>query len=142
MSIVVHLEIVTPEALLLSEETDLVTAPGVEGYFGVMAGHAPFVTLLKPGVLTVGFFTGEEDDKARRYVIAGGYAEVLPEKVTILTERALPREQIDKKQVEKERSEAQEKLSSMPHADPESVYWQLRLDFANVCQDLLNRKKA
>ncbi|MBF0125574.1 MAG: ATP synthase F1 subunit epsilon [Magnetococcales bacterium] len=142
MSIVVQLEIVTPEALLLSEETDLVTAPGAEGYFGVMAGHAPFVTLLQAGVLTVGSHTGEEDEKARRYAIAGGYAEILPGKVTILTERAMAREELRRPQVDQERKEAREKLSSLTPADPQGVYWQSRLDFADVCQALLDKQKS
>ncbi|MBF0427368.1 MAG: ATP synthase F1 subunit epsilon [Magnetococcales bacterium] len=137
MSIVVQLEIVTPEALLLTEETMLVTAPGAEGYFGVMAGHAPFVTLLKPGTLTLG-----EGDDAKRHVIAGGYAEILPEKVTILTERALSREQITMQQAKSEQLEAEGKLAALQPEDSLVAFWQLRLDFALACQEMLNTLKV
>lgn len=141
MSIVVQLEVVTPEALFLSEETQLVTAPGIEGYFGVMPGHAPFVTLLNAGILTVGVQTGVVDD-VQRYVIANGYAEILPEKVTILTERVLAREQIDIQQVKQEQGEAQQKLAALEQDDPLIAFWKARLDFANVCQELHSRPKA
>ncbi|MBF0340388.1 MAG: ATP synthase F1 subunit epsilon [Magnetococcales bacterium] len=136
MSIVIQMELVTPEALLLSEEAMLVTAPGAEGYFGVMSGHAPFVTLLKPGVLTVG-----EGDDARHFVVAGGFAEVMPEKVTILTERALPREKITTQLIQDEQKEAQAKLAAPDLEESTIAYWQSRIDFADVCQELLNRPK-
>ncbi|MBF0214335.1 MAG: ATP synthase F1 subunit epsilon [Magnetococcales bacterium] len=137
MSIVIQMELVTPEALLLSEESMLVTAPGIEGYFGVMSGHAPFVTLLKPGVLTVG-----EGDDAKLFAVAGGFAEVMPEKVTILTERALPREQITAESIQKEINEAKAKLASPDLEEATITLWQSRIDFAHVCQELLNRRKA
>ncbi|MBF0180396.1 MAG: ATP synthase F1 subunit epsilon [Magnetococcales bacterium] len=140
MSIFIHLEVVTPESVLISEDTDLVTAPGVEGYFGVMAGHAPMVTLLKPGVMTMGFPVGPEDNRVKRYVIAGGYVEVLPEKVTILTERAVAREDLNRQQVEQELKDAQERLCAIPSTDGQCAYWQNRVDFANACLSVLNKQ--
>ncbi|MBF0296703.1 MAG: ATP synthase F1 subunit epsilon [Magnetococcales bacterium] len=137
MSIFIHLEVVTPESVLISEDTDLVTAPGVEGYFGVMAGHAPMVTLLKPGVMTIGFPVSPEDNKVKRYIIAGGYVEVLPEKVTILTERAVAREDLDRQKIELELKEAQDKVCAIPSSDPQCAYWQNRVDFANACLGVL-----
>ncbi|MBF0190060.1 MAG: ATP synthase F1 subunit epsilon [Magnetococcales bacterium] len=137
MSIVIQMELVTPEALLHSEESMLVTAPGTEGYFGVMAGHAPFVTLLKPGILTVG-----EGDDAKHFVVAGGFVEVMPDKMTILTERALSREQVSQQQVKIERNEVQTQLSAAGLEEPAIAYWQSRLAFVEACQELLNRQKA
>ncbi len=145
MSIVVQLELVTPEALMLSETTLLVTAPGIEGYFGVMAGHAPFITLLQAGVLTVGDQSStdkQQPDDIKQFVIAGGYAEVLPDKVTILTERAIAREQITKEQIQQEKSEAQEHLTSLADKDPLTTYWQTRMDFANICQELISKPSS
>lgn len=75
------LEIVTPTKLVLSEQVDLVTAPGSEGEFGVLPGHAPFLTTLKPGELTY-----KIGNNTTRLTIGIGYAEVGAEKVTILTE--------------------------------------------------------
>ncbi|MBF0270833.1 MAG: ATP synthase F1 subunit epsilon [Magnetococcales bacterium] len=137
MSIVIQMELVTPEALLFSEESLLVTAPGAEGYFGVMAGHAPFVTLLKPGILTVG-----DGDDAKHFVVAGGFADVMPEKVTILTERALSREQISEPAIKLERSEAQNHMAAAGVDESVTAYWQSRIDFAQACLELLHRQKA
>ena len=75
------LEIVTPSRLFLSEQVEEMTAPGSEGEFGVLAGHAPFLTTLKPGELT--YKIGND---TTRLSIGIGYAEVGPEKVTILAE--------------------------------------------------------
>ncbi|MBF0627473.1 MAG: ATP synthase F1 subunit epsilon [Magnetococcales bacterium] len=137
MSIVIQMELVTPEALLHAEESMLVTAPGAEGYFGVMSGHAPFVTLLKPGIVTLG-----EGDDAKHFAVAGGFAEVMPEKVTILTERALSREQISAQQIQDELKEARTKLAASDLEETTAALWQSRIDFANVCQELLNKQKA
>ncbi|MBI3399583.1 MAG: ATP synthase F1 subunit epsilon [Deltaproteobacteria bacterium] len=75
------LEIVTPTQLVLSEQVDFMTAPGSEGEFGVLAGHAPFLTTLKPGKLN--YKIGND---TTRLSIGIGYAEVGHEKVTILAE--------------------------------------------------------
>lgn len=75
------LEIVTPTQLVLSEQVDYMTATGSEGEFGVLAGHAPFLTTLKPGDLS--YKIGSD---TKRLAIGIGYAEVGPEKVTILAE--------------------------------------------------------
>lgn len=75
------LEIVTPTQLVLSEQVDFMTATGSEGEFGVLPGHAPFLTTLKPGELS--YKIGND---TTRLAIGIGYAEVGPEKVTILAE--------------------------------------------------------
>lgn len=75
------LEIVTPTKLFLSEQVEMLTAPGGEGEFGVLAGHAPFLTTLKPGELT--YKIGKD---SHRITIGTGYAEVTQGKATILTE--------------------------------------------------------
>lgn len=75
------LEIVTPTRLFLSEQVEEMTAPGSEGEFGVLAGHAPFLTTLKPGEVT--YKIGKD---THRITIGIGYAEVTQEKATILAE--------------------------------------------------------
>ena len=77
------LEIVTPDRMLIREEVEEVVAPGVEGEFGVLPGHTPFLTLLKPG--EVRFRKGKN---VTHLSISGGYAEVDQKKVTILAETA------------------------------------------------------
>ncbi len=78
-----HFSLVAPERQLFSAEVDQVDAPGVEGDFGVLAGHAPFMTALKAGPVTV------FDGSARRtFTIEGGFADVTPAGLTILAEQA------------------------------------------------------
>jgi F-type H+-transporting ATPase subunit epsilon len=74
-----HLDIVTPEMLVVSETVDEVTAQGVEGDFGVLPGHITFLTALRPGPLV--YRVGEN---TRRVELGGGIAEVLDDRVTIL----------------------------------------------------------
>jgi F-type H+-transporting ATPase subunit epsilon len=79
----VHVEIVSPERLILSEEAGAVSVPGSEGYFTVMGDHAALLTTLKPGFVTVG-----EGGDAHRYYVEGGFADVSPSGVTILADSA------------------------------------------------------
>jgi F-type H+-transporting ATPase subunit epsilon len=83
-------DLVSPERLLLSTEADMVTVPGTEGYLGVMAGHAPLVTMLRAGMIDVQV-NGHDD----RYFIRGGFAEIGPAKVTVLAEEAVPMTELD-----------------------------------------------
>ena len=69
----------------------MVTLPGTEGYFGVLAGHAPVISTLKPGVIEVK--GGPKGDQ--RYFVTSGFAEVSPEKLTVLAEEAIPMESVN-----------------------------------------------
>jgi F-type H+-transporting ATPase subunit epsilon len=77
--------LVSPEKLLFSGEVDQVDVPGSEGDFGVLAGHAPLVTTLRPGILVV-----HRDDGALRVAVSGGFAEVSPAGLTVLADVAVP----------------------------------------------------
>ena len=79
-----HFSLVAPERELFSGPVDQVDAPGAEGDFGVLAGHAPFMTALKTGRVTV--FDG---GAKRSFDIQGGFADVTPEGLTILAEHAV-----------------------------------------------------
>jgi len=81
-----HFELVSPEALLLSEEVDIVTVPGLEGDFGVLANHAPLIAVLRPGIVVI---EGAVHGPGKIFV-RGGFAEVTPEGLTILAEEAIP----------------------------------------------------
>jgi len=84
-------DLVSPERLLLSDEAEMVTLPGTEGDFGVLPGHAPVISTLKPGVIDVkGGSTGDA-----RFFVMGGFAEVNPGKLTVLAEEALPLAEVD-----------------------------------------------
>jgi F-type H+-transporting ATPase subunit epsilon len=84
-------DLVSPERLLLSEDADMVTVPGTEGEFGVLAGHMPVISTLRPGVIDVR--GGTEGDA--RFFVLGGFAEVNPLKITVLAEEAIPMEQVN-----------------------------------------------
>ncbi len=79
-----HFSLVAPERQLFSAEVDQVDAPGVEGDFGVLQGHAPFMTALKAGAVTV-----YEGSAKRVFNIEGGFADVTPAGLTILAEHAV-----------------------------------------------------
>lgn len=78
------LNIITPEKILFSGDVAMVTAPGTEGDFGVLSGHAPFISTLKAGEIVVTNESGKEE----RIAIDGGVAEVTPERCTLLIEQA------------------------------------------------------
>jgi F-type H+-transporting ATPase subunit epsilon len=85
-----HFDLVSPEKLLLSGDVEQVDVPGSEGDFGVLAGHAPFVTTMRPGILVV-----HRDEGELRIVVNGGFAEVGPAGLTVLAEMAVPVEEFD-----------------------------------------------
>jgi F-type H+-transporting ATPase subunit epsilon len=85
-----HFDLVSPAKLVFSGEVDQVDVPGAEGDFGVLAGHAPYVATLKPGVLVV--YAGGQ---RQRIVVSGGLAEVNPQGMTILAEMATPVDELD-----------------------------------------------
>jgi len=78
-------ELVTPEKLVRSDEVHMVVVPGVEGDFGVMEGHAPFMTTLKDGTLDIYKSAGGEPE---RIAVSGGFAEVGDNGLTVLAEKA------------------------------------------------------
>jgi F-type H+-transporting ATPase subunit epsilon len=85
------IEIVSPERLVLSEVVTSVTVPGTEGYFTVMNDHAPFMTTLRPGFITVNGLGGRD----AIFFVKGGFADVSPEGLTILAERSVPFSEFD-----------------------------------------------
>jgi F-type H+-transporting ATPase subunit epsilon len=85
-----HFDLVSPERLLFSGEVDQVDVPGSEGDFGVLAGHAPLVGTLRPGILVI---HGQEGEM--RVVVNGGFAEVGPGGLTVLADLAVPADEFD-----------------------------------------------
>jgi F-type H+-transporting ATPase subunit epsilon len=99
------LELATPMRLLLSESVDEVVAPGSEGYFGVLPGHAPFLTTLGIGLVT--YKIGREE---HHVVVSGGFAEVRNDKVIILADTAERPDEIDVERAERARQRAESRL--------------------------------
>src|SRR4051812_19721168 len=101
------IEIVSPERLVLSEVVTSVTVPGTEGYFTVMNDHAPFMTTLKPGFITVNGQGGRDEI----YFVRGGFADVSPDGLTILAEQASPYAEFDHAELASEIKSAEEQLA-------------------------------
>jgi F-type H+-transporting ATPase subunit epsilon len=94
----VQFELVTPEQLLVSRDVDMVVVPGTEGNFGVLPGHSPLISTIRPG--TIDIYAGNAI--AERIFVAGGLAEVTPERCTVLADEAVPPEDLDRAQLEAE----------------------------------------
>jgi len=102
-----RIEIVSPERLVLSETVTAVTVPGTEGYFTVMDEHAPFMTTLRPGFITVTKDAGHADI----YFVKGGFADVSPAGLTILAEESVPLAEFDHADLEAQIKAAEEELA-------------------------------
>ena len=100
-------ELVSPERLLLARPVEMVVVPGAEGDFGALPGHAPFVSTLRPGVIAV--FDGGR--VTERIFVAGGFAEVTAERCTVLAERAMPVDRIERAAAEAELRAARDDLA-------------------------------
>jgi F-type H+-transporting ATPase subunit epsilon len=111
-----QLEIVTPEKQAYSGYADIVVIPGEEGDMGVMYGHVPLLTTIKPGHLQV-----TSDGKVDYLAVGEGYAEITAEKVVVLTDVALTEEQIDEVSVEQAIERAQKALQEKVSPEQEAA---------------------
>ena len=103
----IHLEVVTPEKIVVSEEAQIVASPGSLGEFGVLNGHTPFLTTLKTGIIRYTDANGKE----RFVFVSGGFAEALPDKVTVLAESAERRRDIDLERAKEALARAEKRLA-------------------------------
>lgn len=104
----IRLEVVTPEKAVVSEDAQIVMAPGILGEFGVLTGHTPFLTTLRMGSVRY-TDTGGID---RCVFVSGGFAEALPDKVTILAESAERRCNIDMERAKSALERAQQRMEA------------------------------
>ena len=100
-----HFDLVSPEKLAFSGEVDQVDIPGVEGDFGVLAGHAPVVAAIRPGILTI--TTGGRHEKI---IVLGGLAEVSENGLTVLADVATSLDELDRTQFAETIAEMEENL--------------------------------
>lgn len=101
-----HFEFVSPESVLFSGDVDQVDLPGAEGDMGILAGHAPLVTTLRPGIVTI--YRGGAREPV---VVTGGFAEVGPAGLTVLADRAVARESFDLAVLSAEIKDAEEDIA-------------------------------
>ena len=116
----IALEIVTPDRSLVREEVDEVELPGSEGYFGVLPGHTPLLSMLMVGELW--YRVGQE----KRYLaVAGGFVEVLPDRVSVLADIGERAEDIDLARAEAAKRRAEERLANPMDVDLERARFSL-----------------
>jgi len=101
----IQLEIVTPERLVVEDSVDEIQIPGVGGYLGILPGHAPLIT-----EISVGEISYRSGGRLNRLAVAWGFAEVLPDKVTILAETAEKAEEIDVQRAQAAKTRAEDEL--------------------------------
>jgi F-type H+-transporting ATPase subunit epsilon len=108
----IRLRLVTPSRLLLDEEVDEVTAPGVLGEFGVLPNHIAFLTLLAPGEMSY-----KQGAQRTRLAIGGGYAEVLSNVMTVLADAAEFADEIDVDRAQRAKDQAEKKITALNPED-------------------------
>lgn len=128
----VEFELVSPEKLLASQPVDMVVVPGTEGDFGVLAGHAPLISTVRPGVIDV----YEGDRVVDRVFVAGGFAEVTETRCTVLAEQAVPVAEIDRAKAEQELKDLSEDLDDAK-TDAEKAEVEAKLAVARAKLDAI-----
>jgi F-type H+-transporting ATPase subunit epsilon len=123
----VQFELVSPERLLMSQAVDMVVVPGSEGDFGVLPGHAPLISTVRPGVIEV----YEGNTVTDRIFVAGGFAEVTPERCTVLAEQADRIEDLDRGRVEAELKTLRDELAAA-RDEAERAALEARIDVADA----------
>jgi F-type H+-transporting ATPase subunit epsilon len=128
-----HFELVSPERLVFAGEVTQVDVPGEEGEFGVLAGHAPYIATLKPGMLTI-----YGDGVPQRIVVRGGFAEMGPTGLTVLAEQATPLAEIDAATIAQSIKDAEEDLADAD-SDAARDKARERLDQLNTLKSALGQ---
>jgi F-type H+-transporting ATPase subunit epsilon len=133
----IKLEIVTAERMVLSEDVDYVSAPGIDGVLGILPRHSPLVTALKVGELHY-----RKDNAEFNYAIGGGFMEVRPDKVTVLADSAEHADEIDEMRAEQARERAKQLLQEKPRADVEFARIEQAMRRAEVRLRVARRKRG
>lgn len=102
-----HLEVITPERKVYEDDVDMVIAPGSEGYLGILPHHVPLLTSLGPGEFRV-----KKGGTEEILAVFGGFMDVRPDRVVVLTEAAEPADEIDAQRAQEARDRAQQVLAS------------------------------
>jgi F-type H+-transporting ATPase subunit epsilon len=109
------LELVSPERLLLSRQVEMATIPAAEGEMGVLPGHSPMIVTLRGGVISV----RENGQDTEKLFVGGGFAEVSPERVTVLADEATPLAELSRAEAERRIKDAEAAMAEVSGSDPE-----------------------
>ena len=111
----INFDFVSPEELIISSEVDMVLIPAKEGDAGILPNHAPYMTVLRQGIVEVTF----DKDNIKSYLVEGGFADVTPDKITILAESSLNLTDINKSALQVELDSIEEKITNASDLDRE-----------------------
>src|SRR5262245_476833 len=120
-----QLLVVTPERKAVESEADEVELPGSEGYLGILPGHTPLITLLKPGVLSF-----KRGGRSQAFAVSSGFAEISSDKVSVLVDSAEAGSEIDAASAEREKAKAEEEMKTAGIDSLEPI--RARLDLAEA----------
>ncbi len=132
----IHLDIVTVERPVVSEDVDYISAPGIDGVLGILPRHEPLLT-----ALTYGELRYKKGDKESSFAIGGGFMEVRPDKVTVLADSADQAEEIDEARAEEARKRAQELLAQKPESDVEAARLEMAIRRAELQLRVARKEK-
>lgn len=108
----VKVKVILPSGIKIDEECDSITIPGVDGDFAVLEGHTPFITKIRPGVLSI-----DNHKNTREYAIHDGFVTVEDDSVTIVSERLESSDEIDKNRAEEAMKRAKERLTQTNNSE-------------------------
>jgi F-type H+-transporting ATPase subunit epsilon len=128
-----HFDLVSPEQVLFSGQVEHVVVPGAEGEFGVLAGHAPLISALRPGILKI-----LGPGQPQRIMVVGGFAEVTPDGLTVLADKAVPVEEFDASLLADEIKDVEEDIADSK-SDRERDKLRQKLDQLRAVQALLGQ---
>ena len=111
----INFDFVSPEELIVSSEVDMVLIPAKEGDAGILPNHAPYMTVLRQGIVEVTF----DKDNIKSYLVEGGFADVTPDKITVLAESSLNLTDINKSALQVELDSIEEKITNASDLDRE-----------------------
>lgn len=126
-------ELVAPERLIFSDQVEMVVVPGTEGDFGVLPGHAPLISSVKPGVVEIYEYPALKSKT--RFFVAGGFAEVTAERCTVLSSEAIPVAEIDKDDARNRLEQAELDLRDA-QGEPEKAKAEAAVALARAILDL------
>ncbi len=132
----IHLDIVTLERTVVSEDVDYVSAPGIDGIIGILPRHEPLLTSLSFGELH--YRKGDEESS---FAIGGGFMEVRPDRVTVLADDAARAEDINEAAAEEARKRAEELLAHKPESDAEAARLERSLRRAEIQLKVARRER-
>jgi len=111
----INFDFVSPEESIVSSEVDMVLIPAIEGDAGILPNHAPYMTILRQGIVEVTF----EKDNIKQYFVEGGFADVTPQKITILAESSINLTDIDDTALKEELKQIDENILNANESDKE-----------------------